>query len=227
MRKHSLIQSLLLCCSITVLFNFSFAVPNKDEVDIENVKAPPRDVKDILQILSQTRQDQALIEKAKKVLTKPLPSTNDSRDLNNYYYQRAVAENTLENSKEALENFKKAAIDHPSFDIAMQLDERMQYAQQEALRGHLILAKKIAEETKAMIPNNLGGWKISTGQNIVNICLRMGDFECANKALATLENDYSNLISVARNPNFIYKTNWQLGYERARGRVFMLSLIHI
>ncbi len=221
MRKLSLIPSLMLYCSIALFINPSFAAPSKDEVDVENVKAPPRDVKDILQILSQTRQDQALIDKAKKVLAKPPPSTNDSSALNHYYYQRAVAEDVLENSKEALENFKKAAIDYPSVDMAMQLDERMQYAQQEQKRGNLVLAKKLVEDTRAMIPNNLGGWKISSGQTMVSICLQMGDFDCANKALATLEADYSNLISVARNPNYIYRTNWQLGYERARGRVFM------
>lgn len=48
-----------------------------------------------------------------------------------------------------------------------------------------------------------------------------GDFDCANKALNTLESDYSNLLSVAKNPNYIYCTNWQLGYERARGKIFM------
>ena len=114
MRKLSLIPLLMLCCSITLFTNSSFAVPGKDEVDVENMKAPPRDVKDILQILSQTRQDQALIDKAKKALAKSPPSTNDSSTLNHYYYQRAVAENILENSKEALENYKKAAIDYPS-----------------------------------------------------------------------------------------------------------------
>jgi tetratricopeptide (TPR) repeat protein len=221
MHKLTIIRSILLSCSILFSATYSLAALAKDEIDVENIKAPPRDVKDILQILNQTRQDQSLIDKAKKVLSKPLPSTNDSGVLNHYYYQRAVAETILENSKEALENYKKAVLDHPSIDIAMQVDERMQYAQQEALRGNLVLAKKIAEETKIMIPNNLSGWKISTGQTIVNICLRMGDFECANKALSTLENDYSDLLRVARNPNFIYRTNWQLGYERARGKVFM------
>lgn len=221
MRKIPRISTFLLCCSMLLICNFSNAAPSKDEVDLENVKAPPRDVKDILQILSQTRQDQTLIDKAKKVLTKSPPSTNDSNVLNHYYYQRAVAETALENSKEALENYKKAVLDYPSSDMAMQIDERMQYVQQEALRGNLIFAKKFAEETKAMIPNNLAGWRISTGQMIVNICLRMGDFDCANKALATVESDYSNLVSVAKNPNYIYRTNWQLGYERARGKVFM------
>jgi CHAT domain-containing protein len=221
MRKLPLIRTLLLCFTVTFVCHLSIAAPTKDEVDLEGVKAPPRDVKDILQILSHTRQDQALIEKAKRVLAKSPPSTNDIAALNHYYYQRAVAETALENSKEALENYKKAVLDYPSADVAMQIDERMQYAQQEALRGNLVYAKKLAEETKAIIPNNLAGWKISTGQTIVNICLRMGDFDCANKALNTLESDYSNLLSVAKNPNYIYRTNWQLGYERARGRVFM------
>jgi hypothetical protein len=110
MRKLSIISAFMLCCSITLFSVQSFAAPGKDDIDVENIKAPPRDVKDILQILSQTRQDQALIDKAKKTLAKSPPSTNDTSALNHYYYQRAVAENALENSKEALENFKKAAM---------------------------------------------------------------------------------------------------------------------
>ena len=66
MRKLSLIPLLMLCCSITLFTNSSFAVPGKDEVDVENIKAPPRDVKDILRLVEQTKPDQAVVDRAKK-----------------------------------------------------------------------------------------------------------------------------------------------------------------
>lgn len=68
MSKHSLISSLLLYYIMALLPSYLFAAQTKDEVDVESVKAPPRDVKDILQILSHTRQDQSLIDKVKKCL---------------------------------------------------------------------------------------------------------------------------------------------------------------
>lgn len=82
MRMLSLIQSLLLCCTIFLATHNSFAVTSKDEVDIESVKAPPRDVKDILRVIESTKQDEKEVEKAKKVLAIPVPSSTNPEVLN-------------------------------------------------------------------------------------------------------------------------------------------------
>ena len=119
MRKHSLISSLLLCCTMVLLSSYSFAAPTKDEIDVENIKAPPRDVKDILLVLSQARSDKTLIEKATKILALPAPSSKDSEVLNHYYYRRAAADEVLENSKGALENLRKAVVEYPSVNVEL------------------------------------------------------------------------------------------------------------
>ena len=66
MRKLVIISTLLLACNILFVANYSFAAPIKDELDIESIKAPPRDVKDILRLVEQTKPDLAVVERAKK-----------------------------------------------------------------------------------------------------------------------------------------------------------------
>ena len=221
MRKLSLIQSLLLCCTIALVPNYSFSAPAKDEVDVENVKAPPRDVKDILLVLSQARSDKALLDKAIKVLAIPVPNTSDTEILNHYYYRRAAAEDVLENTKGALENIKKAAIDYPSSKVDLRIDEMFQYAGNEAAQGNVLAARKISEEGLPLVPQNLRGWTLSFDRQIVQFCLGLGDFDCAKSWLSTLERDYSTLISVARNPNYLSRMNWENTLEATRGRYFL------
>ena len=84
MRKYSIIAILMLCCSVTLFSTQSFSAPTKEEADLENIKAPPRDVKDILLVLNQARADKTLIEKATKILALPVPNTSDTETLNHY-----------------------------------------------------------------------------------------------------------------------------------------------
>jgi CHAT domain-containing protein len=221
--RLSLLKSLLLCYSIFLLSNSVFASPGKEDINIENIKAPPRDVKDILLVLSQARSDKTLIEKASKILALPAPSSKDSEVLNHYYYRRAVAEEVLENSKGALENLRKAVLEYPSSNVELRIDELFQYSQQESLRGHALEAKKISEQGLATVPQNLRGWKLSFNRQIVQYCLMLGDFDCAKSGLTTLENEYSALVSVARNPNYLHRLNWELGVEATRARYFLVE----
>jgi hypothetical protein len=174
MRKLFIISAFLLSCSISIFSSQVFAVTNKDDADVENIKAPPRDVKDILLVLNQARGDRTLIEKATKVLALPIPNSTDPEVLNNYYYRRAGAEETLENSKGALENIRKAAIDYPSPNLELRIDENFQYMDHLSSLGYIVEAKKIAEELK---PATTGGWTITMDRKITQFCLLLGDFD--------------------------------------------------
>jgi ferritin len=76
---------LLLACSLTP--TLLFAQPSKEDVETENIKAPPRDIKDILKILEKTKQDQNQLEKTKAVLALPIPNSKDSEILNHFFYR--------------------------------------------------------------------------------------------------------------------------------------------
>lgn len=220
MCKHSLISSLLLCCTMVLLPSYSFAAPTKDEVDIENVKAPPRDVKDILRVLESTKQDEKEVEKAKKIVAIPVPSSTNPEVLNAYYYRRSVADEILGNTKESAESLKKAVTEYPSLDPALVMDEMSQYAAIEAMRGNRILANEILRQAWGKITQNIRGWYVSTDRNIISNCLAMGDFDCAKTSLARLENNYYSL-SNARNAKFQYRLSWEISFEWMRAKVFM------
>ena len=68
MRKLSFIPSLLLCCSMALCSFNSLASTGESDADVENIKAPPRDVKDILKFIEQSKQNAILEDKAKKLL---------------------------------------------------------------------------------------------------------------------------------------------------------------
>jgi CHAT domain-containing protein len=217
------ITKFLFC--ITLLFlnistQFVLAADNKDEVDVEAIKAPPRDIKDILRLLEQTRQDQALIDKAKKILALSPPDTKDAEVLNNYYYRRAGAEEVLENSKEAVENLKRATVDYPNDKNELRIDELFNYAGQEATRGNLLQAIKIAKEAKLLVPDSIRGWRLSFDRSIIRWCLLTGDFECAKSSMETLENTYQSL-SNARNANYLNKLSWEINLEWSRANLFL------
>ena len=74
MRKFSIVITLMLCCSTLLGTNFSFATSTKDELNTENIKAPPRDIKDILKLVEQTKPDLAIVERAQKLVALPLPA---------------------------------------------------------------------------------------------------------------------------------------------------------
>lgn len=219
MMKISHIAVLIfLLCSITI--TSSYAASTKDEVDIESIKAPPRDVKDILRIVDGSQQDEQLIEKAKKVLALPLPSSGNPEALNAYYYRKAVADEILGNTKESAESFKKLVTDYLSLDPGLAIDELNQYAGIEAIRGNRILANQILEQSWGRVTQNIRGWYVSIDRNIINNCIAMGDFDCAKNSLRRLENNYSSLNN-ARNVKFQIRMSLEISFEWMRAKLFM------
>lgn len=221
MRIHSLLQILLLSSSIFLFSGQSIAATGKDEVDVESVKAPPRDVKDILRLFETTKQDSKEIDKAKAVLALPVPNSSDTSVLNHYYYRRAMADEVLGNTKEAAENMKKAAIDYPSLDSSFATDELMYYAGAESMRGNRIEANKILENARAKVTQQNRGYYVSIDRNVTNNCITIGDFDCAKAAVDRLQKNYSDVVSNARNVKYEIRLSWEISYEWTRAKLFM------
>lgn len=123
MRKLAFIPILLISCSILIFSSHSFAVPAKDEVDVENIKAPPRDIKDILKLVEQTKPDLAIVERAQKIIATPLPASQDNEVLNHYYTRRSAAFEDLGNTGEALKNLEIAVNKYPSTNPRLHLND--------------------------------------------------------------------------------------------------------
>ena len=196
------------------------AQTSKEEVvEVESIKAPPRDIKDILRILEQTKQDQTQIEKANAVIALPIPNSTDPEILNHFYYRRAYAEGILGDSKNAYENMKKVVNDYPSRQSNLRIDELLSLANLEGQRGSRLVSNTLAEKAKESVSNQNLGRLVNIERFIGTNCLRVGDIDCAKASLARLQSVLANL-SNARNVRREYTLVWESSYEWARAQIF-------
>jgi CHAT domain-containing protein/tetratricopeptide (TPR) repeat protein len=221
MRKFVATQFIFLALSLAFAVGSSFAVPNKDDVDIENIKAPPRDVKDILKLLEQTKPDLAVVERAKKVVETPLPTSQDNEALNHFYTRRAAAFEDLGNTGEALKNLEIAVNQHPSTNPRLHLNDLINLSVLENSAGKQSLAISLIQKAQAYqlstLPN-LNGFQITMWRLLTTYYVNSGNFEAAKKSLDELE---SVLFTLRRSRNYTtYGPIWEAGYESARGIYF-------
>ena len=221
MRANSLFQALLLCSSVLLFTSPSFAVPNKDELDVESIKAPPRDVKDILRLVEQTKPDLAIVERAQKVVATPLPSSKDNEVLNHYYTRRSAAFEDLGNVNEALKNLEIAVNQHPSTNPRLHLNDLINLSVLENAAGKQSLAIALIQKAHAYqvsaLPN-LTGYQTTTGRLLVTYYVNAGNFDAAKKALEIMGGTLSSLKS--SRAYMEYGPIWEASYESARGIYF-------
>ena len=221
MRKFSFVTTLILCCSILFGTNFSFATTIKDEINTENIKAPPRDIKDILKLLEQTKPDLAIIERAQKVIATPIPSSQDNEVLNHFYTRRAAAFEDLGNTAEALKAMDIAVNKYPSANPRMHLSDLINLSGLENSVGKQSTA--IAQIQKAQayqlssIPNSIG-IQVTMGRLLTTYYVNSGNFEAAKKSLDAMEGSL-NILRRSRGYS-TYGPFWESGYESARGIYF-------
>ena len=221
MRKFSTVITLMLCSSILFGTNFSFATSTKDELNTENIKAPPRDIKDILKLVEQTKPDLAIVERAQKVVAMPLPASQDNEVLNHFYTRRSVAFEDLGNTGEALKNLEIAVNKYPSTNPRLHLNDLINLSVLENSAGVQSAAishiKKAQAYQLSALPN-LNGFQITMGRLLTTYYVNSGNFEQAKKELDTME---STLNGLKRSRGYIeYGPIWEGGYESARGIYF-------
>ena len=221
MRKFSFVITLMLCCSILFGTKFSFATTIKEEINTENIKAPPRDIKDILKLLEQTKPDLAIIERAQKVIATPIPSSQDNEVLNHFYNRRAAAFGDLGNTAEALKAMETAVNQHPSTNRRLHLNDLIDLSLLENSVGKQSLAISLIKKAQAYqlsaLPN-LNGLQIPMGRLLTTYYINSGNFEQAKKELDTME---STLSGLKRSRGYMeYGPIWESGYESTRGIYF-------
>lgn len=221
MRKLVIISTLLLSCNILFVANYSFAAPIKDELDIESIKAPPRDVKDILRLVEQTKPDLAVVERAKKIVAIPAPTNQDNEGLNHFYRRRSAAFEDLGNTNEALKSMEMAVNKHPSTNPKFHLEDLIGLSVLESSIGNQSTAITHIQRAQAYqlsaLPNS-SGYQMTMGRLLTSYYANSGNFEAAKKSLETLEN---TLNSLRRARGFTtYGSMWEASYESARGIYF-------
>ena len=221
MRKFSTVITLMLCCSTLFTTNFSFATSIKDEINTENIKAPPRDIKDILKLLEQTKPDLAIVERAQKVIATPIPSSQDNEVLNHFYTRRAAAFEDLGNTAEALKAMEIAVNQHPSSNPRLHWSDLVTLSVLEGSIGQqskaITLIQKAQAYQMSALPN-LSGLQMTMGRLLTTYYVNSGNFESAKKSLETID---STLIFLKRSRVYMeYGPIWEASYESARGIYF-------
>lgn len=221
MPRPSLLKSLLLCSSIFLFSYSAFASQSKDEISIENIKAPPRDIKDILRLVEQTKPDLAVVERAQKVVALPTPTSQDNEVLNHFYTRRSAAFEDLGSTGEALKNLEIAVNQYPSTNPRLHLNDLINLSVLEGSAGKqstaISLIKKAQAYQMSALPN-LNGFQMTMGRLLVTYYANTGNFEEAKKALNTIE---STLSSLKNSRGYMeYGPIWESSYESARGIYF-------
>ncbi len=217
------LQKIIPILGLCLIF-FTHAQPinkNPSTEEIETIKLPPRDIKDILKVLAETKQDLKLEEKAKGIIAKAPPLNADAETLNAFYYRRAIAYETLGNVKAAAEDLNKVVEEYPSREPTERAEELFNLANFESAKGNYLYANTILEKSMANIPRYSRGWVIAIYRQFALNSLAVGDFDAAKNYLATLETTLNDLMTNARNAKYEYRLGWQLGFEWTRARVFL------
>lgn len=192
MCKLSFFSALTLSVGILLTPSVAFSAPNRDEsdVDVQNIKAPPRDVKDILRLVEQTKPDLAIVERAKKVVAIPLPTSQDNEVLNHFYTRRSAAYEDLGNTGEALKNLEIAVNQHPSTTPRLHLNDLISLSVLESSVGKQTKAIAIIQKAQAYqlsaLPN-LTGFQMTMGRLLLTYYVNSGNFEAAKKHLILLK----------------------------------------
>ena len=221
MRKFSFVITLMLCCSALFTTNFSFATSIKDDLNTENIKAPPRDIKDILRLVEQTKPDLAIVERAKKTVAIPLPTSQSNEVLNHFYTRRSAAYEDLGNTGEALKNLETAVNQYPSTNPRLHLNDLIGLSVLESTAGKqsvaISLIKKAQAHQLSTLPN-LSGFQMTMSRLLITYYVNSGNFEAAKKELEVME---GALSSLKRSRGYMeYGSNWEASYESARGIYF-------
>lgn len=191
-----------------------------EEPDVAAVKAPPRDITDILRILETSKIDLTEIERAKTIVALPVPAPgSDAVALNSYYYRRALAYQKLGNISEAVANMRLAALDHPRSDPTFEMRDLVDLSVLESFAGNTQHALKALGKAKAMAERQrMGGFILSINRLLVVNYATVGNFEAAKAMLLDAD---AQMVSMKRSPRLAeFITIWESQLESSRGVYF-------
>lgn len=218
---HSFLKKILLILLVNLSIGLVCAQSSSEEVDIQLIKPPPRNVKDILTLVEQTKPDLVQLEKAKKIIEIPAPDTKDIDVLNAFYSRRAKAYQYLGKMNLAIADIKLAVNQYPSQNPKLHLRDLVDLGVFESLGGRNTSSTQAFERAlelrSAKLPN-ISGADMTIERQLINSLSASGNFEKARLELTKQENLLQNL---KKSPVYSrYGSDWESQYESARGVYF-------
>jgi len=213
---------MILGCHLSLHAQTTLNTAPDESINTENIKAPPRDVKDILRALEQSKPDLATVAKNKEIIAKQAPNTQDKEELNRFYFQQAKAYQGLGMIGKAIKDAQRAAYEYPSKNPRLQVEDLINLGVLEGLGGQHTAAiaalEKAMDYQKSTIPN-LSGIRMTMGRLLVGYYATAGNFSASKQTLDDLENNIKRLKN-ARNVKLELMSYWDSQLESARGIYF-------
>ncbi len=183
---------------------------NPTTEDIESIKLPPRDIKDILKALDNSKIDLTEVNLAKEIIQLPIPTdVSNVEKMNQFYRRRAHAFDKLGQNNNAAESMKKAAYDYPSPVSDFHNFDVLDYGLQEFFSGNISVFKDILEELK-----NVPGMAISVKRLKIGVLSSQNNFSEAKKTLQDAELQLNQYRSSRYYST--YGRMWEANVESAR-----------
>jgi len=223
--RHKFLFFALYLCSLGSL-GLSHAqaqtvIQNDTEVNLEKIKVPPRDIKDILRVLQQSKPNVAEMDKVKAIIATPVPVTTDKEVLNTFYYKRAKAYESIGKMDQALADTMLTTQKYPARDPRMELEDIIREGFLEMMGGKNTNAIKAFERAKNYQTRNLPqliGYQLSLERVLTTSHAAAGNFEASKKALNNME---STLFILRRSSNYENQGPfWESNLLSARGIYF-------
>lgn len=214
---------ILLFSSLIFLGNVvAVAQTNNELMDVDSIKPPPRNVKDILNLVEQTKPNLIDVEKAQRITSLPIPSTADPLTLNHFYSRRAVAYQFLGRMNLAIEDMRIAVDKYPTTDPRFHMRDLTDLGVYEGLGGNNTGAIETLERAlnwQREKLSNLNGIRLTTQRQLINSLSVAGNFDRARSELAQQE---ALIYTLRRVPAYeANASNWETQYESARGIFFL------
>ncbi len=195
----------------------SHAQAGPPDVDVTQIKPPPRDVKDILRVLESSKIDPTEIERARQIIAQPAPAADaGTKALNEYYYRRSLAHQKLGKIREAVSDMRLAALDHHLDNPQFEMRDLIDLAVLENFAGNNQQALQALEKAKAMAERmRQGGLILTVNRLLVANYTTVGNFE---KARAILLDADALMVTLRRSPRLTdYVAYWEANLESTRG----------
>lgn len=194
------------------------AQTSEAELDVSQIKPPPRDVKDILRVLEQGKVDMSEIEQAGKILAAPQPAQDaDNPTWNEFHFKRALAQQKLGRISEAVVEMRLAAFERRQSDPKLEARDLIDLSVLESFAGNTAKAIDALEKAKKTLRSvpQAGGFLLTVNRLLVINYSTVGNFEAAKTTLAEMDNLLNRL---RRAPSVAeYISIWEANVESARG----------
>ncbi len=171
----------------------------------EEIKVPPRTVEDIIKVLDKSLIfDQEFVE-AKKWISRTVPETESTEDLNTFYVTRSEAYAKLGQIENAKKDLLLVINKYPSKTNMLRTQEFAILGTYEAQTGNLDLALKYTLQARNNTPQRELSMLLGNNQSLVSLYSEIGDFTEAENYLRDSE---AVLTIIRRSPYWLDLGKW-------------------